>query len=101
MAESVCTQCGQVSEYKQGNKNGKAWAGYFCTNQECKHVDWVTLQQNAPKTTPTSKTPAPVKSGAKDTDMMRLSYRKDLMVACISAGITQSFDDLWAVIEGV
>jgi len=26
--------------YKQGEKNGKKWAGNFCQNQECKFVEW-------------------------------------------------------------
>jgi hypothetical protein len=91
-----CVECGQLANYKEGNKNGKPWAGYFCSDLGCKHVEWVALKVNEPKPV--------VKPAGKEvnTDMMRLAYRKDLMVALINTGIleaTDKFEDLWKIIE--
>jgi len=36
----VCSICGQPAEYKSGVKNGKKWAGVFCTADNT-HVKWV------------------------------------------------------------
>lgn len=34
-----CKTCGAPAEYKSGEKNGRAWAGIFCSvNKE--HVEW-------------------------------------------------------------
>ena len=102
--EHICTDCGQIAEYKTGNKNGKNWAGYFCTDPNCKHVEWIQLHASTNGSTQSPK-PAPkpeVKNGVS-TDMMRLAYRKDLMVAIINAGLLNDaqkiFEELWKIIE--
>ena len=35
-----CKNCGNTTKYKSGTKNGRAWAGYFCQNPQCKSVEW-------------------------------------------------------------
>jgi hypothetical protein len=94
-----CIQCGQIANYKEGNKNGKPWAGYFCSDPSCKHAEWVALKTNEPK-------PAPVvvKTAGKEinADMMELAYKKDLMCALITAGNIDpkdTFKELWAVVK--
>jgi hypothetical protein len=44
--QPVCTKCGSVTEYKSGTsqKTGKPYAGNYCTNPQCKNVDWVRTQ---------------------------------------------------------
>jgi hypothetical protein len=35
----VCKVCGSPASFKEGNKNGKHWSGYFCTADK-EHVTW-------------------------------------------------------------
>ena len=39
---SICQKCQSEMTFRSGVKKetGKAWAGNFCTNQDCKHVEW-------------------------------------------------------------
>lgn len=43
MSNHMCSKCGAESKYKAGEKNGKKWAGYFCTADKS-HVDWVNAE---------------------------------------------------------
>jgi hypothetical protein len=57
----------------------------------------VRLKANEPK-----KPAAPQVKPPVNGDLMRLAYRKDLMVALINTGIleaTERFGDLWKIIE--
>ena len=40
-----CSACGAIAKKKSGEKNGKPWAGVFCTDSACKHVDWKNVNQ--------------------------------------------------------
>ena len=39
VATYSCKTCGQPANFKEGNKNGKHWSGYFCTADK-EHVSW-------------------------------------------------------------
>ena len=43
MARVTCKECDCEMIYKKGIKKetGKPWQGWFCTNKECKAVEWV------------------------------------------------------------
>ena len=98
-----CIKCGQPAIYKEGNKNGKPWAAYFCQDKDnCGNVEWVKLKTNEPAVVKASTIPP--KNGGKEinADMMELAYRKDLMVAIVSSGNIDpiaTFKELWAVVK--
>jgi ssDNA-binding Zn-finger/Zn-ribbon topoisomerase 1 len=99
MEQRVCTVCGQQTVYKEGNKNGKPWAAHFCTDKvNCKNVDWVKIS-GPTNVIPKMDTQKPATNGSS-LEMMKLAYRKDLMVALINKDREESFDSLWKVIEG-
>lgn len=41
----LCEECSGSTTYKSGEKNGKAWSGYFCENEECGHVMWTSAKK--------------------------------------------------------
>ena len=99
MEQSVCEQCGQATVYKTGSKDGKPWAGYFCQDQACKHVQWVKLHTPAPKppVPPTPPAPKPVSKPIVKDDFNETKQENSLMmcatnlvVAQINAGFAQS-----------
>jgi hypothetical protein len=49
-----CIQCGAVAKYREGIKNGRQWKGYFCTDPQCKHAEWLRdgKQPQRPQGTP-------------------------------------------------
>lgn len=38
----TCNDCGGTRTLREGVKNGKKWAAWFCSNPQCK-PDWVNL----------------------------------------------------------
>lgn len=49
----TCSKCNSEAVFKQGIKKetGKPWSGYFCTNQDCKNVDWTPkTSKSSPQT---------------------------------------------------
>lgn len=56
MNTKECINCGAPANFKKGVKNGKPWAGYFCTDQQCKKVEWVRTGQNGQTPSPAPNT---------------------------------------------
>ncbi len=52
MDKMVCSKCGWAMDFKEGiSKQNKPYKGYFCTNQQCKAVEWLpTEKKEAPST---------------------------------------------------
>lgn len=66
----ICSKCGLQSNLKTGIKNGKEWAGYFCSDRSCKTVEWVNTRQSAPK-------PFRKESLPKEPDWEAIRQRKE------------------------
>lgn len=64
----ICPKCGSPVAFKQGVKKetGKPWSGYFCQNQDCKHVEW-----GKPSTPATPNNP-PIPSEPQNREMVLL-----------------------------
>jgi len=98
----ICEFCGQDTWIKAGisKKSGKPYDA-FCSNPDC--VSRNMKQESGFKKTAIQSTPKP----SNNTDMMRLAYRKDLMIALISLyqttvtndALKDLFNDLWSEIE--
>jgi len=43
--EKACVKCDGPSIYRAGEKDGKAWQGYFCQAKDCGHKEWLHLKQ--------------------------------------------------------
>jgi len=103
MEQKVCEVCGQSAVYKEGNKNGKPWAAYFCQDKEsCGQVEWVALKTNQHKPEVIKASQLPTKTNGKEinAEMMELSYKKDIMVALIDSGqmeIKEKFKEYWEI----
>ena len=78
-----CQLCGSPTKFKQGVKKetGREWKGYFCTNPDCKNVEWVGTQGSTQKRT-TEPIPA---SG---------DFKFENFVADEFAGLNKRFDDM-------
>ena len=97
-----CEFCGQETWIKAGisKKSGKPYEA-FCSNPDC--VSRNMKQEQGFKKAAIQSTPKP----SLNTDMMRLAYRKDLVVALISKNLegtsTEELknmsEDLWEWIE--
>lgn len=50
MENKACPQCGSQLEYKEGfsKARNKPWAGYFCSGENCKYVNWLRPGQATP-----------------------------------------------------
>jgi hypothetical protein len=103
--EKVCNVCGQPAVYKEGNKNGKPWAAYFCSDKaSCGNVEWVALKTNEHKPEVMRASQLPPKTNGKEinAEMMELSYKKDLMVALINSNgidIESKFKAYWEIVR--
>ena len=55
----TCMKCQQVMNFKQGvsKKSGKPYAGYFCSDRNCGHVEFVRNQQAPAQATPNNTGP--------------------------------------------
>lgn len=87
MEQKVCELCGQATVYKTGNKEGKPWAGYFCQDQGCKHVQWIKLHAPAPK--PPAPPAPPVSKLAVKDDFNETKQENSLMMCATNLVVAQ------------
>ena len=109
-----CPKCGSdmFDNTAPGAKKNPKGPDYKCKNKDCNHAIWLKSwsenMDNGNLQKFIKKPEAPVPNGnGKSTDMMRLSYRKDLML-CVynrlgeiatNQAIKQIFNDLWDEVE--
>jgi hypothetical protein len=99
----LCEKCGGEMWDNTVNKKNPKGPDYKCKDVNCGHAVWL-LSKGKPPVKPLPQKP-PV--NGVSADMMRLAYRKDLMVAVVNRwGETQDsktlieiFATLWAEVE--
>lgn len=106
---SLCPECGNIVKTVPAGvskKTGKPYGSFqVCSSQECgwkppRESGFTPAQQAAPAHKAEGKS-------CSSPEMMRLSYRKDLMIEIIKAfnaitdnqGIKDMFNDYWSEIE--
>jgi hypothetical protein len=103
--EICCSKCGGETVFKEGvsKKTGNPYQGFKCKN--CDNMDFIKDELGIRKEV--KEVIRPHNSNGFNLDM-RLSYRKDLMVAIVNRmetttnteSIKTFFQELWTKIEG-
>ena len=84
-----CSSCGKEMQQKSGVKDGKPWAGYFCSERGHKPKWLPTDKPQPPQQKPPVQEKMKFQGNGKGVDpkTILMAYAKDIIVAEIAQGI--------------